>query len=658
MFRKITLLTLWLALIVILLGAIVQLSNAQMACPDWPTCYGEVVISNDIAFKTQVFTEFAQNKFNAGKSWLKLIHRYSLAMLGFMLVILAITAYTQKQHRLITVIITFLLVSLGMTQITFDKWTTDFNGMPIIVTVQLLSGFITFWLLYWLYLRTQPQIQIKQQTAHLWQAILAKLAVIFIALQIALGLWVSSNNAALACSDFPRCNAMWIPAVDYLGALDLWSGLKNNYAGVLSFDGQVAVHWLHRAVAVISFIWLTLLILNATSEQYARPIRKAGLLLSILLMIQISLGIMSIKFGAPFGLSLGHYLFGALLMLPLLAINFYRKYTLIDTLVATEQPAQDTDNKPTPSSLYLRLVSQLQKTRSGLGGTLSHLTLTKKSIDDNLREQIETSLLMADVGVDTSTEIIATLTERLQKQPLNNSETPAVVLKQILLDILQPCCQPLIIPPQENPFVILVIGVNGAGKTTTIGKLAKRLQSQGHQVMLVAGDTFRAAAVEQLEAWGERNKIQVVAQHSGADVASVIYDGVQSAQAKNVDVLLVDTAGRLHTQSNLMAELKKAKRIMSRLDATAPHEVLLILDAGIGQNALSQSKIFNEQMGLTGLALTKLDGTAKGGIIFALARQLNLPIRFIGVGEGIDDLQDFDAKTFINALFVQDLENT
>jgi len=210
------------------------------------------------------------------------------------------------------------------------------------------------------------------------------------------------------------------------------------------------------------------------------------------------------------------------------------------------------------------------------------------------------------------------------------------------------------IPKQDKPFVILVVGVNGAGKTTTIGKLAKRLQAQGHSVMLAAGDTFRAAAVEQLQTWGERNNIHVVAQHTGADSASVIYDGVQSAQAKGIDVLIADTAGRLHTKSNLMDELKKVKRIISKLDETAPHEVLLVLDAGTGQNALSQAKLFNEAVALTGLALTKLDGTAKGGVIFALAKQFEIPIRFIGIGEGIDDLQDFDADAFVNALFVKD----
>jgi fused signal recognition particle receptor len=220
--------------------------------------------------------------------------------------------------------------------------------------------------------------------------------------------------------------------------------------------------------------------------------------------------------------------------------------------------------------------------------------------------------------------------------------------------MLVPVSKPLQIPKQDSPFVILVVGVNGAGKTTTIGKLAKKLQNQGHSVMLAAGDTFRAAAVEQLQVWGQRNDIHVVAQHTGADSASVIFDGLQSAKAKGIDVLIADTAGRLHTKSNLMEELKKIKRIMSKLDESAPHEVLLVLDAGTGQNALSQARLFNEAVTLTGLALTKLDGTAKGGIIFALAKQMGIPIRYIGVGEGIDDLQEFNAQNFVDALFVKD----
>ncbi len=550
--------------------------------------------------------------------------------------------------------------------LVLDKWVVDLNAMPVTLMAQLLTGFFVFGLLYWLYLRVQPNITLHNESSHSWPRLLAGFSIVALLLQIFLGIWTSENNAALTCSDFPRCNNQWIPAVDYLNALDLLSGLERSYAGILSFDGQVAVHWMHRAGGGISFILMTLLILSATSEKHSRPVRKAGMALSFLLMIQISLGVMSIRFGAPIGLTILHNIVAALLMMPLIAIGFYSKYAFIDEqaeALEVESSAESVADvareleayeEPSAESLYLRLKTQLQKTRTGLGGVLSSISLTQKGIDEDLLEQIESSLIMADVGVDTTSDIISKLTERLEKHQLKDGAALATALKASLLDILQPCCQPLEIPQQETPFVILVVGINGVGKTTTIGKLAKRLQGQGHSVMLAAGDTFRAAAVEQLQAWGDRNKIQVVAQHTGADSASVLFDAVQSAKAKGIDVLIADTAGRLHTKTNLMEELRKIKRIMGKVDETAPHEVLLVLDAGTGQNALSQAKIFNDTVALTGLALTKLDGTAKGGVIFALAREFGLPIRFIGVGEGIDDLQDFDAKAFVDALFVTD----
>jgi len=402
--------------------------------------------------------------------------------------------------------------------------------------------------------------------------------------------------------------------------------------------------------------------LAATSANAPKAVRRAGLWLSVLLFIQISLGIVGVKLGMPLWSGVAHNAFAALLMLQLIAIRFYSRYGYLEM----PQPVPELESQrevavaeevyvaPAPESLYLRLKTQLKKTRSGLSGVLAAIPLGQKEINEDLLDDIEASLLMADIGVDATTEIIKGLTERLERHQLNDSEALSATLKQELLSILKPCSKPLHIPKQDTPFVILVVGVNGAGKTTTIGKLAKRLQAQGHSVMLAAGDTFRAAAVEQLQTWGERNNIAVVAQHTGADSASVIYDGVQSAQAKGIDVLIADTAGRLHTKSHLMDELKKVKRIMGKLDETAPHEVLLVLDAGTGQNALSQAKLFNDTVALTGLVLTKLDGTAKGGVIFGLAKQFGIPIRYIGIGEGIDDLQDFDAETFVNALFVNE----
>ncbi len=302
-------------------------------------------------------------------------------------------------------------------------------------------------------------------------------------------------------------------------------------------------------------------------------------------------------------------------------------------------------------SLFGRLKSGLARTRDNLAGSLASLVLGSKRIDADLLEEIETRLLLADVGVEATRDIIDELTGQLARSKLGDAPALMHTLRSRMRAILEPCSKPLEIPAGVKPFVILMVGINGAGKTTTIGKLAHRLRQQGHQVMLAAGDTFRAAAVEQLQTWGERNGIPVIAQQQGADSASVIFDALQSAQARNIDVLIADTAGRLHTQTNLMEELKKIKRVLGKLDHTAPHEVMLVVDAGTGQNALNQAGEFNSAIGLTGITLTKLDGTAKGGVIFAIAERTGIPIRFIGVGEGIENLREFNAGEFVDALF-------
>jgi fused signal recognition particle receptor len=303
--------------------------------------------------------------------------------------------------------------------------------------------------------------------------------------------------------------------------------------------------------------------------------------------------------------------------------------------------------------LFSRLKQGLQKTRTSLTSSIANVFLGKKTIDAELLEDIETLLLTSDIGVVATQEIVADLTTQVARKQLNDVDALMASLKNHLAGLLDSCEQPLVIPEQQKPFVILMVGINGVGKTTTIGKLAKQLQQQGKKVMLAAGDTFRAAAVEQLQVWGERNDVPVIAQHTGADSASVIFDALQAAHSRGIDVLIADTAGRLHTKDNLMQELQKVKRVLSKLDPNAPHEVLLVLDAGTGQNALIQAEQFHAAIQLTGIVLTKLDGTAKGGIIFAIAKKLNLPIRFIGVGEGIDDLRPFVAKEFADALFAE-----
>lgn len=302
-------------------------------------------------------------------------------------------------------------------------------------------------------------------------------------------------------------------------------------------------------------------------------------------------------------------------------------------------------------SFFSRIKDGLAKTKSGLSRQMGDLFLGAKEIDEELLEDIETILLTSDIGIDATTEIVGRLTEKVERSELKDPDALHQALKDELSSILHLVEKPLQVDTTKAPYVILMVGVNGVGKTTTIGKLAKKYQQEGKSVMLAAGDTFRAAAVEQLQVWGERNNVPVVAQHTGADSASVLFDAVQSAKAKGVDVLIADTAGRLQNKDNLMQELQKVIRVMQKLDDTAPHEVMLVLDAGTGQNGLNQAQMFGEAVGVSGITLTKLDGTAKGGIIFAIAKQLSLPIRFIGVGEQVDDLQPFVANDFVAALF-------
>lgn len=318
----------------------------------------------------------------------------------------------------------------------------------------------------------------------------------------------------------------------------------------------------------------------------------------------------------------------------------------------TPEPQKEVPAEPAPApslSWSQRIKAGLARTRGGFG--LSSLLMGGKKIDDDLLEDLETQLLMADVGVDATQSLIDTLTEKLNRKELKDTDALMKTLKGELKDILVNSEEPLEPVAKQGPFVILMVGVNGVGKTTTIGKLAKKYQAEGKSVMLAAGDTFRAAAVEQLQVWGERNNVPVVAQHTGADSASVIYDAIESAKSRGVDIVIADTAGRLQNKANLMAELEKVVRVMKKLDVEAPHEVMLVLDAATGQNALSQAKLFTEAVGVSGITLTKLDGTAKGGIIFAIAKQFGLPIRYIGVGEQADDLRPFKSQEFVDALF-------
>ena len=328
----------------------------------------------------------------------------------------------------------------------------------------------------------------------------------------------------------------------------------------------------------------------------------------------------------------------------------------IETTAATEAaaPAESAApveaGEPAKKGFFSRLRRGLGRTSENLVQGMGTLFLGRKEIDEDLLEELESRLLLADVGVDATRDIIGHLTQRVSRKELTHADGLLAALREELHALLKPCEQALDVSGKK-PYVILMVGVNGVGKTTTIGKMARRYLNEGRSVMLAAGDTFRAAAVEQLQVWGDRNGVPVIAQHTGADSASVLFDALQAARARNVDVLIADTAGRLHNKDNLMEELKKVVRVMGKLDASAPHEVMLVLDAGTGQNALAQAAEFQQWVGVSGLTLTKLDGTAKGGVIFAIAKKLALPIRFVGVGEAVEDLRPFQARQFIDALF-------
>jgi fused signal recognition particle receptor len=604
---------------------------------------------------------------SANKSLFTDPHVYPALVVCAVLLLLNALAWRERYARLSIMSLSLSLLALASMQMYLGVIVLAVPELPILAVGHLVLGIITLSGLFYLYLRANPLLTKSRQSG----AWLARFALLLLLLECALGAWVSINHAGFACTNFPLCTDQWSPIADYQHAFDP--------QGVFTLPAQIAITWLHRLLALVCFVVLTLVVMQATASK-ENKIRKSGLILSALLFIEIGLGILGFKLAMPVWVAILHNAIAVLMILPLISIVFYSRYGFVSIPEIKPTEAKPTEIKPTlekqpvidsshltpveqfvepiyvepqPESLYLRLKSQLKRTRSGLTGLLANLPLVAKDSED-LLEDIEATLLMADLGMDTTTAITNHLRQHLDKQQLQDGETLRTALKQELLNILKPCSTPLHIPKQDKPFVILVVGVNGAGKTTTIGKLAKRLQAQGHSVMLAAGDTFRAAAVEQLQVWGERNHIPVVAQHTGADSASVIYDAVQSAQAKGVDVLIADTAGRLQTKSNLMDELSKVKRIMTKLDDTAPHEVLLVLDAGTGQNALSQAKLFNEAVTLTGMVLTKLDGTAKGGVIFALAKHTGIPIRYIGIGEGIDDLQDFNAEWFVDALFVND----
>ncbi len=649
-----------------------RLSRAGLACPDWPGCIGDMIIPNQATLKSDDLNKFPGFRFSELRAWKHMSHRFIAVGLGVALLLLPLIAAFRKQSRSALVTFSLLTVVVFGSQVGLGIWTITRMLSPVIVTAHLLLGFLLLGLLFWLFLRANRFAERQKQGLQGTKVIVFGVILLFV--QIVLGGWVSANFAYSACPDFPTCNGQWWPNADYIqGFPDAFQyGLDR--VNALSKEARIAILWAHRVSGLVVFLWLTFIALRCTSRLNPKRVRVAGNILSLFLLLQIGSGIaVSMYRDKMVELGVAHSTLTIFLLLDLLYIWFWLRYrdnrspvndavsgvnsdlgiTSVDSSALVNSGAVIVTEDyvpPTPESLFERLRNQLGKTRGGMSGVFTKL-LGREQVDAEWIEDAETSLLMADVGVDATEDIINAVKDRVTQGDVNPN-TLTDTLKKTMYQMLEPVSQPLnIIDHSSRPFVILVVGVNGVGKTTTIGKLAKRFKQQGLSVMLAAGDTFRAAAVEQLQEWGKRNEINVVAQHTGADSASVVYDACESAKAKKVDVLIADTAGRLHTKHNLMEELSKIKRILGKLDADAPHEVLLVLDSGTGQNALEQAKQFNMATNITGIVLTKLDGTAKGGMIFALAKNLAKPVRYIGVGEGIDDLQDFNAKLFIEALF-------
>ncbi|MBN2700005.1 MAG: signal recognition particle-docking protein FtsY [Methylohalobius sp. ZOD2] len=662
MYKKLTFIALLLILTVLASGIYVRATGAGLACPDVPTCYGDLwPPEKPSAQALQAHPGFLYDPVQA---WTQMGHRLTAALLGIVLVALAVLAWIQPNRRT-AVLGSGGLLGLYLLQGGLGAAVVKSGLMPTLVTAHLLVAVLMAALAWRLYVRLksaewrilETSSGLRRYAALAWWVALG---------QVVLGAWVGANFAALACPDFPTCRGEWWPVLDW-HAIAFWEQWQGGLTAWTLPDAQarITIHWLHRVGAALAFVVLFGLGIGISSNAKVPHLSKTGILLNFLLLVEIALGLGVLRDIQP-ALTVAHGLVGVILLLTVGTVRFHLRYAP-SLPEAVAPPTEEALRPPTveaevlppppkPETLYDRLKGQLGKTRRGLTGFLAGLPLAGKTLDDELVEEIETHLLMADVGVDATTEIIDRLTSKLERHQLQDNTEVMRALRDTLSEILEPCSRPLHIDPGANPFVILVVGVNGVGKTTTIGKLAQRFQRQGQRVMLAAGDTFRAAAVEQLQAWGARNQVPVVAQQTGADSASVVYDALEAAKARQIDVLIADTAGRLHTKSNLMEELAKIKRIMAKLDPAAPHEVLLVLDATTGQNALVQAEQFHRAVDLTGLALTKLDGTAKGGVIFALAKRFGIPIRFIGIGEGIDDLQDFDAQAFVDALFADQLQ--
>jgi fused signal recognition particle receptor len=645
MYKKLSLFSVLLVFGVLLLSAYMRASDAGLGCPEWPGCYGRII--TDALPAVHGLENVAAAEDHA--RWKSIALRSLAAALSVSVLLLVIASAWLRQRRGEALLLSLIALLLTGLQFSLGFWAARWLPAPLVLSLHGLLGLLALSVLYGLYLLQRPAAEETGLTRISVLHGLAQAGLLALLVEIVLGGLVSSQHAGLACPDFPTCMGSFNPSVDYATAFSLPD--PGAQGGILSQPARAAIHWVHRIGAILVFVLLSLLALAISSNQAVGRLSKAGVLLNFLLLLQIGLGVAGVLLRLPIAIVVAHAAVALLLWLAVLHIVFYLRLRAPESAMPLAPPKEAVPPiaPETGENLFVRLRGGLGKTRHGLAGFLG--ALGQKKIDRDLLDDIEAQLLMSDMGVTVTQEVVSELTQGLERSLLGDADALTARLREQLYQILSPCSIPLEITKTGKPFVILVVGVNGVGKTTTIGKLANHLKARGLQVMLAAGDTFRAAAVEQLQTWGERNQVPVIAQGSGADSASVIFDGLQAAQARGMDVLIADTAGRLHTKSHLMEELSKIKRIMARLDPDAPHEVLLVLDAGTGQNAISQARLFNEAVGLTGLVITKLDGTAKGGIVFALARQFGIPIRFIGVGEGMEDLQDFDAHAFIHALF-------
>lgn len=637
LFRNIIRLAFWATLILILAGTAQRMASAGVGCPLGLGCAEAGVGS-------------IQESLQSWTGYLGMAHQALGGLAGLLILLafgLAFAVPTGRPAR-IPMVLVFLLASI---QAYVGMHLTQWSGIPLVMVGHLVTGFVIIALLGRADLALSPKVSPKAPAPIL--LFVARSCEFLILLVVFLGGWVSATGAGLACPDFPTCRGVPLPDADYSALIKGLFDPAVDPRVLLAPAALAALHVLHRSLGGVLLILLTGLSFGVTSNPKVPALSRIGLGLNGLIFLTVATAFALVQRHLPIALGVLHVLIS---IITLVWVGRIRQGLVVSddfspviegASESRPSPALPGDAGTATGSVTGRLRSQLGKTRGGLMGFLQG----KGAIDRAFMEDLEAQLLMADLGVTATQDIIAHLSENLERQELADRETLRSRLRAHLRDLIMPVSQPLEVPANVRPYVILVVGVNGVGKTTTIGKLAKRLQQRGLSVMLAAGDTFRAAAVEQLEAWGQRNDVPVIAQHTGADSASVIFDALEAAKARKVDVLIADTAGRLHNKSNLMEELSKVKRIMARLDPSAPHEVLLVLDGGTGQNAVNQARQFHEAVGLTGLVLTKLDGTAKGGVLFALARQFGIPIRFIGIGEGIDDLRDFDADEFIAALF-------